>query len=400
MGKRYNYMRKKCIKKLDHGIRQLWRKIIFCLSNLFKIILYKISDASKAFKSFTSKERNARPLQKGFEFLYKLSPKWIIFALSVNCGIGFCIIYFTHTFLQYWIHIVCITICMSLTAIIGRKYVVTISLLDKEIEEKNTSENIELRINYKRFKNYTFHRANLAFCIFVPFIFFWAIFKQNYLSFNIIGIYGIFTISATLFMSILGYVEYMWILWLLSRIGRCEHFHYNRSTPSQTPFLIYIAEITNLAKWFFLIEGFLYIFEYFILIPREQFSANNFQMPDNLSFFVTWTILFLVLVLAFPIIVFLQETMITKIIDNLKQEQIQHFSLCFNIVSNDSSNNTTIQQAYMFNSIMANIMASDDYPIKARRLGPTLISAATFLLHALNLLSQFPQISNWVSQFQ
>lgn len=288
---------------------------------------------------------------------------------------------------------------MALTIIIGRKYRTTIHLLDKEIEKENTSDNAELRVNYRRFKDYAFHKANLIFCIVIPCIFFWAIFKQNYLSFDIVGIYGVLIISATLFMSILGYVEYMWMLWFLYRIGKCEHFYYNQSNPSQTPFLIYIADITNCAKWFFLIEAFLYIFEYFILIPREKLTINQFQMPDNFSFFVTWVILFIVLVLAFPIIVLSQEAMMAKIIDNLKQEQIQNLSLSFNIASQDLSNNTTISQAYMYNSMMANIVASNDYPIKARRLGPALISLATFVLHTVNLLSQLPPIGSWISQF-
>lgn len=391
---------KKYIFQLYNAMKRSPRRIILFFDKLVVILLSKMKYICNLLTNFASKELGARPLQKGFEKLHKTSPQWIILALVANSGIGFYIIYFTNTFQQFWIHIVCITICMSLTIIIGRKYVNTIKLLDREIEQENTSENVELRINYKRFKNYAFHRANLTFCIIIPCIFFWAIFKQKYLLFDAVGIYGIFTISATLFMSILGYVEYMWMLWLLYRISQCEYFHYNQSNPSQTPFLIYIADITNCAKWFFLVEGFLYIFEYFILIPRENLTINQFQMPDNLSFFITWTILFIVLVLAFPVIVVLQETMITKIIDTLKQQQIQNLSICFNVASNNLADSTTIEQAYMFNSIMSNIIASNDYPIKARRFGPILISVATFALHAANLFTQLPQINAMISQFR
>lgn len=385
MTKHYNGTGKGYIKKIYGNTKQF--------------LLDKLKSAYTIFKYHISLEADARSLQKGLEGLYQISPKRIILALLMNAGIGFYIIYMTNTFEQYWIHIVCITFCMALTIIIGRKYRTTIHLLDKEIEKENTSDNVELRINYKRFKNYAFHKANAIFCIVIPCIFFWAIFKQNYLSFNIVGIYGILVISATLFMSIFGYVEYMWMLWFLYRISKCEHFCYNQSNPSQTPFLIHIADITNYAKWFFLIEAFLYIFEYFILIPREKLTINQFQMPDNFSFFVTWIFLFIVLVLAFPIIVFLQETMMVKIIDHLKQEQIQNLSLYFNIASQDLSNSATIEQAYMCNSMMTNVVASNDYPIKVRRLGPALISIATFALHTVNLLSQLPQVSSWISQF-
>ena len=396
MRKSHNGIRNKCVKILYKNTVQFLARTIIIFRKSLKII----NIICGVFKDFISAEQKARPLQKGFILCRNTQPIWIVLALAVNFGVGFCVLYYTNTFQKYWIHIICITICMSLTIVIGRKYIDTIYLLDSEIEEENTSENEELRTNYKRFKNYAFHRANLTFCIVVPCIFFWAIFKQNYLSFDAVGIYGIFTISATLFMSILGYVEYMWMLWLLYRISRCEHFCYNQSNPSQTPVLIYIADITNCAKWFFLVEGFLYIFEYFILIPHENLSFDKLQIQDNLSFFITWIILLVVLVLAFPIIVLFQETMITKIIDDLKQKQIQTLSLCFNIASNDLSNHQIMEHAYMCNSIMNNIISSNDYPIKTQRLGPALISVATLVMHIVNLISQLPQISSFINQFQ
>lgn len=398
MAKRYNKLKKKHSKKYHNMAKNILTKGFLLLQKIAACLSNKMEYLSKSITEIKSRELQARPLLKGFNILCKLSPLWIILALVVNALTGFFIIYVTNSFKKYWLHIICITFCMSLTIIIGRKYIKIIALLDEEINKKNTVDNAELRTNYNRFKNYAFHRANLFFCIVIPIIFFWAIFMQKYLKFDIVGIYGVIVISATLFMSILGYAEYMWLLWFLYRIAHCDHFYYNKSNPSQTPFLIYIADITNCAKWFFLVEGFIYIFEYFILIPRGNLITGKIQMPDNLSFFITWIILLIVLVMAFPIIVLVQETMITKIIDNLKQEQIQALSLCFNI-ANDDLSNETIKQAYMCNSIMANIISSNDYPIRTQRFGPALISVATFALHTFNLLSQLQQIYSLINQF-
>lgn len=397
MEKRYSKVKKKHIKS-HHNKKSIMTKLFLLPKKIFAFFLNKIQNMKKSIAEIMSRELQAKPLLKGFNILCEISPLWILLALAVNSSIGFITIHFTNSFGKYWLHIVCITFCMALTVIIGRKYINTLTLLDDEIIKKNTHDNVELRTNYNRLKNYAFHRANLLFGIVIPCIFFWAIFKQDYLNFDIVGVYGIIVISITLFMSILGYVEYMWMLWLLYRIAHCEHFHYNKSNPSQTPFLIYIADITNCAKWFFLVEGFIYIFEYFILIPRGNLINGKIQMPDNLSFFVTWIILLIVLVMAFPIIVLVQERMISKIIDNLKQEQIQALSICFNIANNDLSNET-IDQAYMCNSIMANIISSNDYPIKTQRFGPALISIVTFILHIVNLLSQLPQIRDMINQF-
>lgn len=396
MAKRYNKVKKE--KANRHLNKKSNIANIFLLpKRIFASLLNEVHYLKKSIAKIMSRELQAKPLLKGFNMLSKISSRWLLLALAVNSLIGFLIIYFTNSFEKYWFHIVCITFCMSLTIIIGRKYIKTLTLLDDEIK-KNRGDNVELKTNYDRFKNYAFHRANLLFCVVISCIFFWAIFKQKYLKFDIVGVYGIIVISSTLFMSILGYVEYMWMLWLLYRIAHCEHFYYNKSNPSQTPFLIYIADITNCAKWFFLAEGFIYIFEYFILIPRGNLINGKIQMPDNLSFFVTWIILLIVLVMAFPIIVLVQETMISEIIGNLKQEQIQALSICFNIANNDLSKET-IEQAYMCNSIMANIVSSSDYPIRTQRFGPALISVATFVLHIVNLISQLPQIHSIVNQF-
>lgn len=389
------YCKEKHTKRFRNTMKDILVKIFLQLQKIFIYLSNKIKHMGNSFTEIKFRELQARPLLKGFNSFCKISPLWIMLALAVDSLIGFFIIYFANSFEKYWLHIVCITFCMSLTIIIGRKFIRIITLLDDEINEKNTLDNVELKTNYNRFKNYAFHRGNLLFCVVIPCIFFWSIFKQKYLKFDIVGIYGIIVISATLFMSILGYVEYMWILWLLYRIAHCEHFYYNKSNPSQTPFLIYIADITNCAKWFFLVESFIYIFEYFILIPRRNLIAGKIQMPDNLSFFVTWIILLIVLVIAFPIIVLIQETLISKIIDNLKQEQIQAFSICFNI----ANSNEGIEQAYMCNSIIANIISSSDYPIRTQRFGPALISLATFALHTVNLLTQIPEIHNLISQF-
>lgn len=398
MAKRYNKVKKKYTKRYHKSKKSIMPIIFLLPKKIFVSLSNKMNYIKKSVAKIISSELQAKPLLKGFNILCKISPLWILLALAVNGIIGFFILNITDSLEEYWFHIVCITSCICLTTIIGRKYVKVITLLDNEINKKNSLDNVELKINYDRFKNYAFHRANLLFCVVIPCIFFWAIFKQQYLKFDIVGVYGIIVISITLFMSILGYVEYMWMLWLLYRIVHCEHFYYNKSNPSQTPFLIYIADITNCAKWFFFVEGFIYIFEYFILIPRGNLLNGKIQMPDNLSFFVTWIILLIVLVMAFPVIVLVQEKMISRIIDNLKQEQIQALSICFNIANNDLSNKT-IEQAYMCNSIMTNIISSSDYPIRTQHFGPALISVATFVLHTVNLLSQLPQIRDLINQF-
>lgn len=333
-------------------------------------------------------------LEKGFINLKNIPMCRVALLLFVNFILGLAILYITNTMGYFFPHLVCLTINIIITVLIGKEYAYLLDYLDDEISKKHSSENAELRICFQRFKKYAFHKANTILCIIILLIFFWGIFSQHYITLDLVGCYAVFIVCVTVSISVIGYAQYLWLLWFLYRTGKCTTMHYNKNNPSGTPFLVRIATLTNHAKWCFFFEGFLYVFEYYILIPKGYVSPNKLQMPDNTSFLITWFILFIVIILAFPAIIVVQERLMARIVENLKQQRIETLSECYEIISNTMpKGNLPVAETFMYNIMISNITSSADYPVKIQRFGPALISLATFCLHTVTLLSQLPSLS-------
>lgn len=350
----------------------------------------KASHMISIMKSTISKHS----IDKGILFLDNMPKKKIAFLLTINFICGTIILFYTNTINYFFPHLICLTLNIIITLAIGGEYANTILYLDEQILSNYKLENIELKKIYKRFRKYTFHMFNLAFCIVVLVVFFWGIFSQHYIKLDLVGCYAVYMVSVTVSISVIGYAQYLWILWFLYRVGNCSSLPYNKMMPAYTPFLVKIATLTKHAKWCFFIEGFLYVFEYFILIPNDHVTFSNINMPNNVSFLITWGVIFVVIILAFPVLIYTQEHLLSKIVSNLKEERIKTLSYHFDISTKESSNQFT--DIYMCNCIIHNLLTSPDYPVKIQRLGPAVVAMATFAVHIVSLIDQYPELKNFL----
>lgn len=333
-------------------------------------------------------------LEKGILLLDRVSKKKIVFLLTINFLCGITILSYTKTLYHFFPHLICLTLNIIITLTIGSEYANTILFLDKKILKNVKKENIELREIYKQFRQKAFHILNLIFCIVVLSIFFWGIFSQHYIELNLVGCYAVYMVFITVSISVIGYVEYLWILWFLYRVSNCSSMPYNKMIPAHTPFLVKMGTLTKHVKWCFFIEGFLYVFEYFILIPTNNVTLLSINMPNNFSFLVTWGIIFVVIILAFPVLIYTQEYFLSTIIRNLKAERIENLSYKFNVLIEEDSKH--FPEIYMCNWIINNLLASPDYPVKIQRLGPAVVAITTFLIHLVNLINQYPELKNFL----
>lgn len=334
---------------------------------------------------------NLSPLPKGFCILKEKPIYWVIFLIS-NFITGIEILYISDTFIHFFPHLICLTINICITILIGKEYIDTILFLDKEIVMNHISENAELRIKYNQFRNKAFGKRKFIWCLIVLTIFLKAIFSQEYITIDLVGCYATFIVTVSVSISVIGYAEYLYLLWFLWCIRNCTDMHYNKNSPANTPFLVKIATLTNHAKWCFFGEGFLYVFEYYILIPKGKISFQGVYMPDNISFLITWCIVFIVIILAFPTIIIIQESLMSKIVNNLKNKQIEILSELYEEIIPSRASKATLQKNYIVSTLISNIVSSADYPVKTQKFGPALISIATFFLHAFSLLSQLPSL--------
>lgn len=313
-----------------------------------------------------------------------------IYGLALNFIVGLVILYYSNTLRQFLPHLILLTITNSTSLYIARSYIDTLQYLKRELIDDYQPENIELIGLFKRLNKKAINKTNWLICFGIIVLFLWGIFSQDYICLNLVGIYAVFIVCVSVFVSVLGYMQYIYVLWFLFRVSKCSQMHYNVMFPAQTPFLVKVAALLQQAKWIFFIQGFGYTVEYFILIPKGNITLKEIKMPDNLSFLATWIVILIVIVLAFPIIVFFQEHILTKIIKNLKRKQIEYLNTQYQILCQNTSAKQEATNMYLYQSIIGSVIASADYPLKIQKLGPILLSIVTTCIHIINLLNQLP----------
>lgn len=358
---------------------------------------HKKKHSHKREKTFFSRIKNKilkSSIEKRILHLQELSWKKIVCRLLFNFFIGTVILLHTNTIHYFFPHLLCLTFNIVITLAIGKEYADTILSLDNDILKKHKKEYIELRSNYKRFRKYAFNSLNLILCIVILVLFFWGIFSQHYIELDIVGCYAVCIVSITVSISVIGYTQYLWMLWFLYRICNCSSVPHYKSIPAYTPFLVKIGTLTQHTKWCFFLEGFLYVFEYLILIPDGNITLSNINMPDNVSFLVTWGVIFVVIILAFPTLIFVQELLMSQIVSNLKTQEIETLSLQVETLSQNRTQH--FPEVYMCNRLIDNLLSGPDYPVKIQRLGPAIVSVATVVLHIANLLNQYPELKTFL----
>ncbi len=331
-------------------------------------------------------------MERNFLRLQNLTIRRVALGLSVNFIVGVSILLYSQTLKRFLPHLICLTLNIIVTLTIGKKYVETIQFLDKVIAKNYNINNLEMRRLYSTFRRRAFHKLNLILCIIVLTIFLWGIFTQHYIILDLVGCYAVYLVTIVVSISVIGYAEYMWILWFLYRISKCSSMDFNKIAPAYTPFLIKIGILTNHAKWCFFLEGFLYVFEYFILIPIDKTTSLSLKIPDKMPFIITWIVIFIVIIFAFPTIIFIQELLLSKIVNNLKNQRIEVWSKLYNKLSHSETTFPSVSDGNLFNNLINSLIESPDYPVKTQRLGPAIISIATFCLHIITFLNQLPQL--------
>lgn len=314
----------------------------------------------------------------------------LICGIVLNFAAGLMILYYSNTLRRFLPHLVLLTITNSVSLFIGKSYIDTLKYLKEEIIDDYRPENVELIGLLKRLNKKAVGKDNWFVCFSIIALFLWGIISQNYIGLNLVGIYAVFMVCISVFVSVFGYMQYIYVLWFLFRVSKCSKMYYNVMFPAQTPFLVKIAALLQQAKWSFFIQGFCYTFEYFILIPKGNVTIGGIKMPDNFSFFVTWIIIFIVIILAFPIIVIYQEHILTTIINNLKRKQIEYLYTQYKVINQNISAKQKIINTYVYQAIIGSVMESADYPLKMQKLGPIFISFVTACIHIINLLNQLP----------
>ncbi len=228
--------------------------------------------------------------------------------------------------------------------------------------------------------------------IIVTTFFFTCIVLLEYIKIDIVGIYAIFIAGSSVLFGVYSYAQYLFFLWFIYKAGKCEVIDYDQYTPADTKWITNMAMISQRLRNYFLFIGLIYVIEYAILVPANQITITttiSINMPNNFAFIISWIAVFLLVVVAFPIINRVQFQLISKIVSNLKGRSIKNLSeLMFLEKERADEKSTSFTTIIAYNILVDTIRKSKDYPLKRQLSYETIMLMVTFVVHIFNLYNK------------
>lgn len=171
----------------------------------------------------------------------------------------------------------------------------------------------------------------VAIYILIILVYFLSLIGLQFISLNIMGIYILLFGAGTLFMALIAYESYIRLTISLFKFSTDNDEivkNYNSFFPSHTEWLHDLHCLSKVLKNASLIMGLLFVFENTLIFYANVDKLNTYIDGNSLSpfdkilklpieFWVIWIFVFLAIAIAFPVIAFLQSTIMKKIISDI-----------------------------------------------------------------------------------
>ena len=169
------------------------------------------------------------------------------------------------------------------------------------------------------------------------------------------------------YISIVGYVQYIFLFVYILKLAQSKNSYTNltRNLEEYIPAeLVWVQDLTKLYHIYrgaFFTLGSLYIvaFALFCFLPKMQTNVNNH------SFFILWNIIFIAIVVVFPITTFIERLKIKEIVHTLKKTYVKNLQSEMKLKNKNETSLERSQRRFFETLYISQIMNSKDYPIKS-----------------------------------
>jgi len=334
--------------------------------------------------------------------------RWTIYCLTLFTAGTLINIYIDHTFRFFTLHQLLLISATTMLVAAMKSFFNDVRLFG---EYEQTASTISRRGNllikcpeilgFYRNRFLSKQRSFLPYLIAIVIVafFFTCIILLEYIHFDAVGIYALYIAGSSVLIGVYAYVQYLFFLWFIYGVEKRTdvNVEFNRYTPANTAWVIQIAKTSQRLRNYFLFIGLIYVVEYSILIPADgiQFTDEliTLKMSSNAAFIISWIALFLLVIIAFPVINHVQRKLVSNLVNTLKAKTITELSAVMQEERRMSKTKTEKLTSVMTYSVLIeNIRKSSNYPIKRQLSYETVMTLVTFVVHAMNLYSKIASI--------
>ncbi len=353
------------------------------------------------------KNRNHKKIENILDYLLiparwfdnRLKKFFIIFII-LFCSTGAVLCqYYSFPYFEFYVFILG---CIGLIALESIKY------YNKKMPQITTSLTIVGRLQSANIFYYKYVYKNIIYLILpiaIAIIFgYGGCLMFDSLSVDILFIWIMFLFSVVVYLSIVGYVQYIFLAIYIYKItiskAKLLNFQHslNECIPADLEWIQSLTKLSHVYRTSFFTIGCMYIIAFGLFCHLPEFNANC----NSLIYYALWGIILIAIVIAFPIISILEHYWIKKIVKKTKDTYISDLKKESNYLKKtckDAKIGNT--QSFLLENIYAfRIMESRDYPIiSIWNMGyNVLLAIFNFLATVITVFQGIPMISNGFHQ--
>lgn len=223
-------------------------------------------------------------------------------------------------------------------------------------------------------------------------------------SFDPLYVWVMILFTVVVYVSIIGYLQYIFLAVYIYKLASSKYefsglqHSLNECIPADIEWIQNITKLCHIYRTAFFTIGSLYIIAFGAFCYIPDFKVNC----ESLIFNILWGIIFIAIVLAFPIISFLEYLWIKKIVEKIKSTYIYDIQEETSRKSTISTNNDAlkIQLFFLENIYALRIKESRDYPIVSawNVMYSICLSIFNFIVVILTMVESIPTVLNALHQ--
>ena len=331
--------------------------------------------------------------------------RWLLYIVLLSLTGQFINIFWNDYFPQFTIHQLLLIIATTMLVYAMRGFFNETDALRQSFA-KGVFRNTELRnLMQQQFQKWQQSKIPLLLGSIIVAFFFGCIVRLEYIRIDAVGLYAIYIGGSSVLLGVFGYCQYLLFLRMIHKINSMSITDYDIYSPADTGWVVQIAKTSRRLRNYFLAIGLIYVVEYGILIPMDKISFGesvSLSTPDNFVFVFSWAALFLLVIIAFPILNAVQHRLIANIVVKMKNISINELSeLMYAEKKASSSVKEKLTNTVVYNVLIMNVRQSKNYPIKRQLSFEVIMTTATLIVHLFNLyskISQFPWLNDLLPQ--
>ena len=289
-----------------------------------------------------------------------------------------------------WI-MLCLIAAIVITLQGIKGYLVKLEEIEKNVKVGDVKLSVLIRKNRKLiYSIWPFIFTFSTLCIY-----FFNFYTIRYIGFDAIGVYATILTMIALTLGMLGYSQYLILIIFLYKISETRITNFNRLIPSETEWIKDLAKLGKSKGIYFSIVGMLYTLAYLLLIPVDDIQVIldesilgytiSLHTVNNPVFIFSWLVIFVLIVIAIPLLFQLQRYFIKKIITQLKEKSSREF---YKLMRADKKINTnSLDQQTTLLPLLRELISSPNYPFNEKEYAKFVAPVLTAGFHLVKIVT-------------